>query len=122
MAQDFLSEMESKLLAMRAELLEKLSSDDDDFRGMMNAVGIKDSVDVAADDIAFKKMEAINQHDANRLKAVESALARLKTGRYGICLRCGKKIPDERLSAIPYAVLCVECKNGEEGPCRRNVG
>ncbi len=121
MANDFLSEMETKLLAMRKELLEKLSNDDNDFRGMVNAMGIKDSIDVAADDIAFKKMEAINQHDANRLKAVESALTRLKNGRYGTCLRCGRKIPEERLRAIPYAVLCIDCKNGEEGPNKRRV-
>lgn len=119
MANDFLSEMETKLLAMRKELLEKLSNDDDDFRGMVNAMGIKDSIDVAADDIAFKKMEAINKHEANRLRSIENALARIHNGKYGYCLKCQKKIPEERLRAIPYAVLCVDCKNAEEVPGRR---
>jgi DnaK suppressor protein len=115
----FVQEMEKQLLTMRKELLEKLSEDNSDFREMVNAMGIKDSIDVAADDIAFKKMEAINKHEANRLRSIENALSRIANGKYGHCLRCSKKIPEERLSAIPYAVLCIDCKNAEESPGRR---
>jgi len=115
----FVHEMEEQLTAMRKELLEKLSEDNSDFREMVNAMGIKDSIDVAADDIAFKKMEAINKHEANRLRSIENALARIHNGKYGHCLKCSKKIPEERLRAIPYAVLCVDCKNAEEVPGRR---
>ncbi len=112
----FIQEMEELLIAMRKELLDKLSEDNSDFRDMVNSMGIKDSIDVAADDIAFKKMEAINKHEANRLRAIENALARIHNGKYGYCLKCSKKIPEERLRAIPYAVLCVDCKNAEETP------
>ena len=38
------------------------------------------------------------------------------TGALAACLRCGKKIPEERLRALPYAVLCLDCKNAEERP------
>ncbi|HZJ87691.1 MAG TPA: TraR/DksA family transcriptional regulator [Sphaerochaeta sp.] len=111
--------MREQLVAMRKELLEKLSEDNSDFREMVNAMGIKDSIDVAADDIAFKKMEAINKHEAKRLRSIENALARIANDKYGHCLRCAKKIPKERLQAIPYAVLCIDCKNAEEKPGRR---
>ena len=119
MSDMFVQEMEEQLVARRKELLEKLSEDNSDFREMVNAMGIKDSIDVAADDIAFKKMEAINKHEANRLRSIENALARIHNGKYGHCLRCSKKIPEERLKAIPYAVLCIDCKNAEEVPGRR---
>ena len=119
MSDTFVQEMETQLLAMRKELLDKLSEDNSDFREMVNAMGIKDSIDVAADDIAFKKMEAINKHEANRLRAIENALSRIANGKYGFCLRCSKTIPEERLSAIPYAVLCIDCKNAEESTGRR---
>jgi RNA polymerase-binding transcription factor len=115
----FIHEMEEQLVAMRKELLDKLTEDNSDFRDMVNAMGIKDSIDVAADDIAFKKMEAINKHEASRLRAIENALARIHNGRYGHCLKCTKKIPEERLQAIPYAVLCVDCKIAEETPGKR---
>lgn len=119
MSEIFIHEMEEELIAMRQELLDKLSEDNVDFRDMVNAMGIKDSIDVAADDIAFKKMEAINKHEANRLRSIENALARIHNGKYGHCLKCSKKIPEERLRAIPYAVLCIDCKNAEEVPGRR---
>ncbi|HEX2195667.1 MAG TPA: TraR/DksA C4-type zinc finger protein [Actinomycetota bacterium] len=41
---------------------------------------------------------------------VVSALDRIANGTFGTCERCGNKIPDERLEAIPTATLCVSCK------------
>jgi len=40
---------------------------------------------------------------------VERALAKVDEGTYGICDRCGKLIPEERLEARPWSVLCVDC-------------
>jgi RNA polymerase-binding transcription factor DksA len=44
-------------------------------------------------------------------------MTRIQQGKYGLCMKCGKRIPSERLEAIPYALMCIECKNAEE---RRN--
>jgi DnaK suppressor protein len=43
------------------------------------------------------------------LRDVDRALAKVEDGTYGICDRCGKLIPEERLEARPWSVLCVEC-------------
>ena len=79
MSDDFYTEMETQLLELRKEILESIASEDEDFRAMINAMGSKDLGDIAADDIASKKMEALNQHDQSP-KSVEAALTRLKTG------------------------------------------
>jgi DnaK suppressor protein len=50
------------------------------------------------------------------LKQVEAALKRIQEKTYGICVRCGKHINPERLEAMPYATLCVNCKKGQEHP------
>jgi DnaK suppressor protein len=42
---------------------------------------------------------------------IEVALAKIADGRYGVCEQCGKTIPKERLRAIAYAALCVQCKS-----------
>lgn len=42
------------------------------------------------------------------LRDVERALQKLEDGTYGICDRCGRLIPEERLEARPWSVLCVE--------------
>ena len=43
------------------------------------------------------------------LRDVERALRKLEEGTYGICDRCGKLIPEERLDARPWSNLCVDC-------------
>ena len=44
------------------------------------------------------------------LAAIEGALRRIDEGTYGTCQRCGKPIAEERLEALPYAELCIDCK------------
>ncbi|MFO8063594.1 MAG: TraR/DksA C4-type zinc finger protein, partial [Spirochaetia bacterium] len=46
--------------------------------------------------------------EIKRLRLIESALARIEEGKYGICLKSGKPIPRERLEAIPYALYRIE--------------
>ena len=47
------------------------------------------------------------------LAAVDEALARIEEGTFGICRSCGQPIAEERLEAIPYATLCIDCKRKE---------
>lgn len=42
------------------------------------------------------------------LRDIERALQKIEDGTYGICDRCGKLIPEERLDARPWSILCVE--------------
>ena len=44
------------------------------------------------------------------LREVERAIGKLDDGSYGRCERCGNPIGDERLDAIPWAPLCIDCK------------
>jgi DnaK suppressor protein len=59
-------------------------------------------------------VERINTTAAARsvaasLADVERALAKLAEGTYGRCDTCGRSIPQERLDAVPWTALCVEC-------------
>lgn len=49
-----------------------------------------------------------------RLEAVERAEERLAAGKYGLSIRSGEPIPDQRLEAFPTAELTVE--EAEHGP------
>ena len=42
---------------------------------------------------------------------IDRALAKIDSGTYGTCEKCGEPIPKERLKALPYAALCVKCKS-----------
>jgi len=54
--------------------------------------------------IAVVRALRSNLHD------VERALAKMDAGTYGTCERCGRPIGRERLEAIPWALLCIDCK------------
>ena len=46
----------------------------------------------------------------SNLLDVERALAKMDAGTYGTCERCGQPIAPERLDALPWAMLCIRCK------------
>jgi RNA polymerase-binding protein DksA len=49
------------------------------------------------------------------LSKVDHALRRIADRTYGVCERCGEAIDKARLKALPYSVLCIRCKQLEEG-------
>jgi DnaK suppressor protein len=46
----------------------------------------------------------------SNLLDVERAMSKMDAGTYGICERCGQPISRERLEALPWAVLGIDCK------------
>ena len=112
--QDFIVKMEKFLSDQKREIIDNLIVSNEDFKEIVEAMDPKDLADVASDDMDRKMIEAIGSQDLKRLRMIDSALTRIKQGKYGLCMKCGKKIPRERLEAIPYALMCVECKTMEE--------
>lgn len=45
-----------------------------------------------------------------RLKNINLALDKIKTGKYGYCEKCKQKISKERLEIMPEAKTCTACK------------
>jgi len=115
--QEFLEKMESALLALKGEIVDALIASNEGFKEIMEGEEPKDLADIASDDIDRKMIEVIGTQELKRLKLIDSALTRIKQGKYGHCIKCGKRIPQDRLVAIPYALMCIECKSEEE---RRN--
>ena len=61
------------------------------------------------EELEYAKELSIEQNTVDLLGKVRHALARIESGGYGVCESCGKAIPVERLEALPYATLCVDC-------------
>jgi RNA polymerase-binding protein DksA len=51
---------------------------------------------------------------ADLIEKVDASLERMDDGTYGLCERCGKPIGKPRLEALPWAALCIQCKQKEE--------
>ena len=56
----------------------------------------------------------LEEHDERMLTAIDRALGRIEAGTYGVCVNCGAQIAPERLEAMPWATLCIDCKRKEE--------
>jgi RNA polymerase-binding transcription factor DksA len=67
----------------------------------------EDAVDESATERELT--DVLAARNAETVRDLEAALARLDAGTYGTCERCGTAIPFERLEAMPHARLCVAC-------------
>ena len=57
---------------------------------------------------------SLGENAENVVAEIDGAIARIDEGTYGTCAKCGSAIPEERLDAIPYAVLCLDHKRQQE--------
>lgn len=117
MDQSFVERMRKSLVDLKTEIINNLIAGNADFKEIVEGMDPKDFADIASDDIDRKMIEAIGTQDLKRLRLIDSAITRVQQGKYGLCMKCGKRIPTDRLEAIPYALMCIECKAEEE---RRN--
>jgi len=115
--QTFVEKMEQSLLELKSGIIENLIAGNKDFKEIVEGMDPKDFADIASDDIDRKMIEVIGSQELKQLRLIESALTRISQGKYGYCIKCEKRIPPDRLEAIPYALMCVGCKSEEE---RRN--
>ncbi|ULQ60696.1 TraR/DksA family transcriptional regulator [Brucepastera parasyntrophica] len=117
MEQEFVEQMKESLYALKKEIIDTLVSNNEDFRDIVEGIDPKDFADIASDDMDRKMLETLGTKEMKRLRLIDSALSRIEQGKYGTCMKCGKKIPKERLEAIPYALMCIDCQTADE---RRN--
>jgi DnaK suppressor protein len=92
---------------LRAEIESQGADPDSDDVALVADVGFADrghSTDERSQVIAVVRALRSNLRD------VERALTKMDAGTYGICERCGEPISLERLEALPWAVLCIDCK------------
>ena len=113
MTEKFLKEMKSRLDNKKRDVAELLASEYNAFQATNNIKG-KDLVDLASNDFDKQILDVSSAIEVKTLNKVNAAITRMKNGCYGICASCGHSIDEERLRAMPYAVLCVKCKAKRE--------
>ncbi len=114
MEQDFCQEMKEALYKCREDLIKILAANNESFKEIIESVDPKDFGDIASDDTDRKLLESMGEKGIKQMQLIESALTRIEQGKYGKCIKCGKKILEERLRAIPYALMCIECQTVTE--------
>lgn len=100
------AELRSKLLAEKDRLLERMEPQDARNRANWNP----DRGELATSASNRVRRQALDEIDAQEFAQIESALARMEAGTYGLCKTCGKPIHPDRLAIIPSADQCAECR------------
>ena len=94
-------------------ILEARMAELEDGIGLRDSIAIEQSPD-QIDEIqrASERALAIGQIDreSKQLRQVRAALRRLLEGSFGVCEHCEEPIHPERLLAIPWAALCLQCQ------------
>jgi DnaK suppressor protein len=69
-----------------------------------------DSADRAAASLDRDIMVDSAARETKEIRDIESALAKIDAGTYGICDECSTTIPMARLEYMPNAQYCIECQ------------
>jgi DnaK suppressor protein len=98
-----------KRLAIAGEVLQLRDSSFE-----LGTDGTQDLGDDAANDSARQLSLRLSESERGTLRQIDEALERMDEGTFGHCEDCGDLIAPERLEALPYATLCVDCKGERE--------
>jgi DnaK suppressor protein len=72
-----------------------------------------DRADLALDYSSRARRVSMVDQLEDQLDEIGKALQRIDDGTYGKCNDCGNYILPERLEALPYAELCIDCQRLE---------
>ena len=109
------------LLSLRERLVgkvdfmqgETLKKSRQDASGDLSNVPIH-MADVGTDNYERDIMIELIQNGEEGVRNIDTALEKIEEGTFGVCELCAKKINKERLKAVPYAKLCIDCQREEE--------
>jgi DnaK suppressor protein len=107
-----------RVAALRADIARELRKHDDERFGLL-AANVADSAELAIADVIGDVYLAEIERDVCELREVESALKRINTGTYGICIDCAQAVDPMRLERNPHSARCLPCQENAEHSQKR---
>lgn len=93
------------LESKQQELIKRISAIEADFKKGRSADFTEQTTESENDEV----LDEIHREAKAELKLIRGALLRLENNEYGSCTQCDGDIPTERLAALPYTTLCINC-------------
>ncbi len=117
---EFVEEMNNFLLKEREDILASIERTAEEYTETLENSLPKDFADIASYNTDRDMMEFIGENNLKKLQKIDSALDRIRTKKYGKCIKCNELIPEDRLKALPYALKCIGCQSIDEKRKRNN--
>jgi RNA polymerase-binding protein DksA len=112
-----LDDRRAQLVDLRTRVLgaaQDIVEGDVDDGELSSAAGDQHLADHASEMVDRELDESLEENAEELVRDIDRALEKIDEGTYGSCERCGQQIPEERLAAVPYATLCLSCRQLEE--------
>lgn len=112
-----LQEIEQRLHARRAQLLEEIHRAllEEERDGYAELAGrVRDAGDDSLADLLSDLNIAIIDRQVQEVAQIEAALGRIAADTYGTCIDCGETIDPARIDAYPTAERCITCQSRRE--------
>lgn len=107
LSRDLIEKCREKLLAAKAEILNRVRESRADLYNSEDAKG-GDEGDQTLRALAESEFLSMHERLRKQLMEIESALGRIEKGLYGICEETEELIEPDRLLAIPWTRLSIE--------------
>lgn len=105
-----LQQLKQRLLERKMQLERQVAAIEHDFRQGRSSDLAEQAQERENDDV----LNALEHNAEQELMHINRALQRMDQGDYATCSVCQDIIALERLTAIPYTSLCIQCANRNE--------
>jgi RNA polymerase-binding transcription factor DksA len=101
---------------LRRELIDRLTVIYQSVRDNLSVITVADALKQdpsdEAEESAIDELRALDasldDRERHQAHAIEDALRRMSSDQFGICIGCGRRIPFERMRAVPWTMRCAE--------------
>lgn len=100
--------VKQQLLSLRKDYTQRIDAIQEDTHHKNEPVE-KDFAEQATQSENDDVLAALDDEAQRMIMQIDAALSRIEQGTYGICKACGEPISNERLQALPYITLCIDC-------------
>lgn len=108
-----LDQMKEELLHKKNALAKNINTELDEMAAS-EGHHLADMDDLGGDANDEETSYKILEIETAELDQIEYALERIEDGTYGSCEECEAEINIERLKALPFASLCINCQRASE--------
>ncbi len=111
---DLLLELRRRFVQNVSQMQQEIRDGAGAAQGERSDMPLEHLADRGSDNYARDLMLGMIQDSEAEIIDIDRALEKLDEGTYGVCEGCGEDIPAARMKAIPFASLCLDCKQIEE--------
>lgn len=112
---DTFAKLRKRLEDEQASLRDEIASLDIENTAQHDGYGVGNHMAEDATEVFTRERNlALRSNAQDLLAQVDAALQRIENGTYGICAQCNREIAFERIDALPYATLCIDCQSRAE--------